>query len=117
MADAWLQEKLDYRSIAEMVSKIRGKANSLKSGLSLPDSEENQMASVRLASVSTTRQFRERLLLLDKTIMGFITNPVFQAANTLDVNLAKSASRDLDLVLSLSDDLKKNAQKLQKIIH
>ena len=36
MANAWLQEALDYSSIADMVSKIRGKANDLKEGLSLP---------------------------------------------------------------------------------
>jgi hypothetical protein len=42
MADAWLQDTLDYSSIAEMVSKIRGKANDLKESLSLPESEKSR---------------------------------------------------------------------------
>jgi hypothetical protein len=33
MADAWLQDALDYPSIADSVSKIRGKANDLKDSL------------------------------------------------------------------------------------
>lgn len=114
MADAWLQDALDYSSIADMVSKIRGKANDLKDGLALPTSENRETAS-KTADVSTVRQFREQLLLLDKTIMRFVSNPVFQAANTVDVNLAKKASADLEQVISLTLDLKQNAQKLRKV--
>lgn len=115
MADAWLQDTLDYSSIAEMVSKIRGKANDLKEGLSLPESE-NPVPDLKMPAVTTVRQFREELLLLDKTIMRFVTNPVFQAANTMDVNLAKKASDDLEQVILLTLDLKQNAQKLRKLI-
>jgi hypothetical protein len=116
MADAWLQDALDYSSIAEMVSKIRSKANDLKDGLSLPESE-NSRTDLKMPAVTTVRQFREQLLLLDKTLMRFVTNPVFQAANTVDVNLAKKASDDLEQVISLTFDLKQNAQKLRKITH
>ena len=114
MADAWMQDALDYSSIADRVSKIRSKANDLKDGLSLPESENSQTA-LKMPAVTTVRQFREQLLLLDKTLMRFVANPVFQAANTVDVNLAKKASEDLEQVISLTFDLKQNAQKLRKI--
>ena len=116
MADAWLQDALDYSAIAEMVSKIRGKANDLKESLSLPESEKSEKA-LLLPTVTTARQFREELLLLDKTVMGFVTNPVFQAANILEIDQAKKASSDLEQVLKLTDDLKQNAQRLRKTIH
>ena len=116
MAEAWLQDTLDYSSIEDMVSKIRSKANSLKEGLSLPESEKPE-TSLKMPAVASVRQFREELLLLDKTIMRFVTNPVFQAANTVDVNLAKKASDDLKQVISLTFDLKQNAQKLRKAAH
>jgi len=113
MADAWSQKTLDYSSIADMISKIRGKAADLKEGLSLPESEHSETAS-KTPAVTTVRQFREQLLLLDKTLMRFVNNPVFQANNTVDVNLAKKASADLEHVISLTGDLKQNAQKLRK---
>jgi hypothetical protein len=116
MADAWMQEALDYPSIADAVSKIRGKASDLKDGLSLPDSETSQTTS-QLPAVTSVRQFREELLLLDKTIMRFVNNPVFKAANTMDVSLAKKARADLEQVISLTVDLKQNAQKLRKLTH
>jgi len=113
MADAWSQDTLDYASIADMVSKIRGKANDLKDGLSLPTPENFQTAA-KSSAVTTVREFRAQLLLLDKTLMSFVNNPVFQANNTVDVDLAKKASADLEHVISLSVDLKQNAQKLRK---
>jgi hypothetical protein len=116
MADAWAQETLDYSSISEMVSKIRGKANDLKDSLSLPDSEKNE-TSLKMPTVTTVRELRQELLLLDKTIIQFVTNPVFQAANTVDVNQAKKASQDLEQVISLSNDVKQNAQKFRKTSH
>ena len=116
MADAWMQDALDYSSIADMVSKIRGKASDLKDGLSLPEPEKPGTP-LPMPTVTTVRQFREELLLLDKTLMRFVNNPVFQAANTVDVNQAKKASGDLEQVISLSADLKQNAQKLRKANH
>jgi len=113
MADAWSQDTLDYASIADMVSKIRGKASDLKEGLSLPDAENSQ-TTAKTQAVTTVREFRAELLLLDKTLMSFVNNPVFQANNTVDVDLAKKASEDLEHVISLSVDLKQNAQKLRK---
>ena len=113
MSDAWLQEALDYSSIADMVSKIRGKAGDLKEGLSLPHAE-NPDANTKTPEVTTVRQFREQLLRLDKSIMSFVNNPVFQANNIVDVNLAKKASADLEHVLSLTVNLKQIALKLRK---
>src|SRR3569832_2113170 len=99
-----------------MVSKIRTKANDLKESLSLPQSENTQTA-LKTPAVDSVRQFRQELLLLDKKIMSFVNNPVFRAANTMDVNLAKKASEDLEHVISLTFDLKQNAQKLRKVYH
>ena len=114
MADAWLEDALDYSSIADKVSKIRSKANDLKEGLSLPEPEKTEL---KMPTVTTARQFREQLLLLDKTLMRFVTNPVFQAANTVDVNQAKKARGDLEQVISLTTDVKQNAQRLRKTTH
>src|SRR6185369_10986118 len=69
MADAWMQDALDYSSITDMVSKIRSKANDLKEGLALP-AAENPAAASKVPTVTTARQFREELLLLDKKVMS-----------------------------------------------
>jgi len=113
MADAWMKDALDYPAITDMVSKIRSKANDLKDGLALP-AAENSAAASKVPTVTTARQFREELLLLDKKVMSFVNNPVFRVGNTMDVNLAKQASEDLQHVIVLTVDIKQNAQKLRK---
>lgn len=115
MADAWMQDALDYPAITDMVSKIRGKASDLKDGLALPVGDHAEASKV--PTVTSPRQFREELLLLDKKVMSFVNNPVFQKANTMDINLAKKASEDLEHVITLTLDLKQNAQKLRKNNH
>jgi hypothetical protein len=114
MADAWSKDTLNYSAIAEMVSKIRSKAKDLRQSLLLPEPEETKP---EIPVVNTVRQFREELLLLDKTIMRFVSNPVFQVANALDVNEAKKASRDLEQVISLTSHVKQNADKFRKTAH
>jgi len=112
MAQAWSTPELDYRFISEMVSQIRGKATRLKSNLALPETndESKQVGD----TFSNAEKFRAALLQLDRHIMSFATNPLFQKAEVIEVNLANQASRDLAAVLELSGKLKKTAAKLGK---
>jgi hypothetical protein len=124
MATAWATETLDYSFLSDMVSRIRGKAARLKTNLNLPGPNDVEEAVLdpkatdpKAASdpvVQNASEFRNALLLLDQTIMRFVTNPLFQTPNTIEVNLASKARKDLETVISLTADLKKTAARLQK---
>ena len=113
MADAWAQETLDYSAISDMVSRIRGKAVRLKSNLNLPSSGSSEK--VAHSDISTSREFRAALLVLDRTIMSFVNNPLFKDPKTIEVNQATSARQDLESVIELAADLKKLASKLANV--
>lgn len=113
MAQAWAREELDYRYISDMVSQIRGKAARLKSNLSLPEAKAGEKKQT-LGEISSAREFRSGLLLLDQQIMSFATNPLFQKPNVVDVDLANQASRDLNAVVEMSGKLKGIASRLSK---
>ncbi|MGH9929773.1 MAG: hypothetical protein ACREA9_11185 [Pyrinomonadaceae bacterium] len=112
MAEAWARETLDYSFVSDMVSRMRGKAIRLKMNLSLPDSGSLEKAASD--PVSNSREFRAALLVLDRSIMSFITNPLFMKPNTIDVNQATRARKDLESVIELAADLKKVASRLAK---
>ena len=114
MSEAWSRPELDYRYISEMISQIRGKAARLKLNLALPEAEDDKTKTLD-GSFSDTKQFRAALLQLDRHIMSFATNPLFQKPDVIEVELAKRASRDLTKVVELSGKLKKVAAKLGKI--
>jgi hypothetical protein len=114
MATAWQHETLDYYFLSDMVARIKGKANRLKTNLQLPAASDADKA-VSIPALSNAREFRAALLVLDKTIMRFVNNPLFRTPNTLEVGLAAKARSDLEAVISLSADLKKTAAKLGKL--
>ncbi len=108
MANAWSREELDYFYISDKVSQIRAKAVRLKTNLSLPearDVEKKQPDSV----LTGVKEFRAALLLLDQSIMSFVTNPLFQKTNVVEVGPATRASHDLEVVIKLSGKLQKAA--------
>ncbi len=60
------------------------------------------------------KQFRAALLVLDKSIMSFVTNPIFRETKIVEMKMATQASRDLETVLQLSGNIKKAASRLNK---
>jgi hypothetical protein len=113
MAEAWARPELDYRSISDMVSQIRGKATRLRSNLALPQTENGKPKQPD-DNFLDVKKFRAALLELDRHIMSFATNPLFQKTDIIQVDLANRASRDLAAVLDLSGKIKRIALRLGK---
>jgi hypothetical protein len=109
LAEVTDRTELDYANLLKMLSQIRGMANGLKSKLALPETS----VEIKELEFSDTPTFKAGLLRLDQRMVGFLTNPVFQA-QVIDVPLVSEAGRDLRTIIDLSDKLKKSAKKLQK---
>jgi hypothetical protein len=111
MAEVWESDQIDYGHTSEMISHVREKAVSLKSNLYLPsDGDDKKVESPN--TIANLKDLRASLLVLDKFVMSFVNNPVFQQFEVMDVSQAKQASHDLDAVIMLSADLKKHALRL-----
>jgi hypothetical protein len=113
METATSSEQLDYKHIAGLLGQIGTRAARLKTNLALPEAQQEKAKSVSLG-ITDEEQFQLELTKLDKTIMSFANNPIFQKTNVVDVQLASQASGNLSLIISLSGKLKKAATKLAK---
>ena len=113
MAQAWSRPELDYHYLSEMISRIRLRATRLKANLVLPE-PEGEATTQPASNFSDAEKFRAALLQLDRHIMSFATNPLFQKPDVVEVGLANRACRDLSVVVELSEKLKKSASKLSK---
>jgi hypothetical protein len=60
------------------------------------------------------RALKESLLRLDRSIMSFVTNPLFQQTKVLDANLSTRASRDLEDIIELSRAIRKGVERLNR---
>jgi len=114
MANAWAKEELDYNSISDSISQIRSKAVRLKTNLSLPEPEKEKEEKPLDLAAASVKDFRAALLRLDKSIMSFVTNPIFKESSVMEVSLATRASHDLKTIIELSENLQQSAKSLNK---
>jgi len=114
MASAWAKPELDYKHLSDMIGQISKKASRLKSNLGLPQLKNDETTTKPSNEVSTPDQFRAELLLLDRSVLSFVQNPIFQKSNVIEVSLANKASKDLEQVIGVSSQLKKTSERLRK---
>lgn len=110
MAEVWARNPVDYGRTSAMISDINAKATRLKNNLSLPQVDGTKRHNLHVPGL---KEFKSALLLMDRTIMSFVTNPIFREKNVVQVDLAARASQDLQSVITLSADLKKIADNLK----
>ena len=111
MSQAWARENIDYEQTSNMLSEINDRAVRLKSNLALPQPDKVQHKTL---SANGAKEFKSALLLMDRSLMNFVNNPVFRERNVVEVNLATQATKDLDDVIVYSANLKKIAANLKR---
>ncbi len=113
MTEATAEGAIDYKSISNDLSELKNKASRLRSNLALPKVETDTNAKTK-SEIAGAADLIKALLAFDKVIVSFTTNSLFQKTNTIDVELAKQASRDLEIIIRQSAELKKALAKLAK---
>lgn len=107
---------IDYKAIAEAITEIRKRAARLKSNLPLPVTEKSAPEDQSLKSWDEMGQaeVKPALKALDDLIQRFVTNPVFQQPQVVDIPQSSKAKRDLEAIIKLSEKIRKSADKLAK---
>ncbi len=104
---------LDPRFVSKSVAEIRKRAERLNLNLALPESEKNGQASPTIIEVSA-QQLKPSVLKLGRLIFSFIDNPFFKEASVVDTQMTTKARRDLEDIIELSRQIKKNSEQLGK---
>jgi len=101
---------LSYRFISDATGEIRKRSARLQSSLQLqkPQSAtETQKMSTELKATQTN----DKLLLLCRQIESFVRNPIIEKPGTVDAEQLEKARRDLQSVVELSEEIKKQVDK------
>jgi len=110
MADVYAGERIDYERTSAAIGQINTKAIRLKNNLSLPDAKNPKRKDL---TVSGAKEFKSALLLMDRSIMSFVTNPMFKERKVMEVEAATHASQDLADIITFSATLKRIADNLK----
>ena len=102
---------LDYKFVSDTTSEIKKHASRVRSNLKL-EPEEGYTSETQ-ADINDA-EMKDALIKLCKQIRSFVTNPSIENPNTVDAQQLTKARHDLDSLIHLSSQIKKDADKLKK---
>jgi hypothetical protein len=104
--------KVDYQFVSKAAGEIRKRAHSIQSNLNLSLPPE-EIKHEEMPALTNESEMKDGLIKLCKRIRSFVTNPVIEQPNVLDVDKRALAMRDLESVIQLSAHLKHDADLLK----
>jgi hypothetical protein len=104
---------LDYDRISKASTEINHRAARLRANLRLPSPGRDADQEIAEREIAGEKEMRSSLLSLDELIMGFVNNPAFRKQDVLDTQHSARASRDLSVIIKLSQKIKQRAEKLK----
>jgi hypothetical protein len=107
---------LDFKAVAKSVAEIRKCAARLKDNLALPEPEKGAKR-LKIEVGPEPGQLKSSLLTLDDLIVEFVHNPMFKTstANVVDAQHSAAARRNLEVIMNLSEEIKKSSESLRKV--
>lgn len=101
----------DPDSILDSVNEVKKCAARLKTNLALPRADGK---GDKARGGAAEPQLEEALRMLRKHIYSFVTNPLFESAPVLNVEQAGKAGRDLDMILELSESIRRSGRPKER---
>jgi hypothetical protein len=102
---------LDYRFVSDATTEIKKRATRVQSSLKL--APEEGYTGEKVDEIGDP-EMKDALIKLCKQIRSFVTNPSIENPNTVDAQQLTKARHDLDAVIQLSGQIKKDADKIKK---
>jgi len=91
-------QEITQKEVRSSLGEIKKIAKRLRLDLAIPE--------VKASETSYHVTLSPGLLMLDKAVMSFVENPLFQQPRVIDAELASRAEKDLNEILLLSDFLR-----------
>lgn len=102
---------LDHEFVSEATGEIKKRASRVQSSLKL--SPEEGYTAEKLEEIDGA-QMKPALVKLCNLIRGFVTNPSIENPTTVDAEQLKKAREDLEKLIQLSAQIRKDSEKLRK---
>ena len=103
------KDELNSKFVSEATGEINKRAGRVQSSLGLGLSDEERAAE-KTESIENV-QPKDALIKLCKQIRSFVTNPTIENPNTVNAEQLTKARHDLESVIRLSEQIKKDADK------
>jgi hypothetical protein len=105
---------LDYALIRAEAAEVKKRAARLRLYLSLPQPDEDRKRD-KGEEEATPEGLTSAAASLDALVNSFVWNPVFQRPDVIDLEQSSKASRELEEIIRLSDQIRRRAEGLGKV--
>jgi hypothetical protein len=106
-------DALDLKEVAKSVAEIRRRAERLLENLALPELQEGAARS-KPNDIEREEQLKASLLALGQLVERFVRNPIFREVNVIDAQASTRARRDLQSIITISERLRRESEKLDR---
>ena len=103
--------KLDR--LAELTDDMKKRGVRLRENLSLPEPEKEE-AKASHAEMIDENHLKTNIVALHDLVVSFVANPIFKNLGVVDATVIDDATANLNNIIDLSDELKREAKLLGK---
>ena len=106
-------KRLDYDRLVDLTGDMKKRSARLRENLALPEGEQTEAQSTHSEPIDEAR-IKKSIGELHDVVVSFIGSPLFKNLGVVDAKVVDGARKDLDNIISISDEIKKEAKSLRK---
>ncbi|HEY9504314.1 MAG TPA: hypothetical protein VIR01_21935 [Pyrinomonadaceae bacterium] len=108
-------KSLDYERLMDLTGDMKKRSVRLRENLALPESDQSVAQPTNDAPVDVEDNLMKKSIgELHDLIVSFVANPIFKNLGVVDANVIYAARVNLDNIISMSDQIKREAKALSK---
>lgn len=104
---------LAYDRLAELTDDMRKRGLRLRENLALPEPEKTETKPAHPDPVDESH-IKKNIVALHDLVVSFVANPLFKNLGVVDAKVIDSATENLNHIIEVSDELKREAKSLGK---
>lgn len=107
------EKGFDYDRLADLSDDMKKRTARLRTNLALPEPEKAAAQSTHDGTIDDSHM-KENIADLHDLVVSFVANPIFKNLGVVDSKVIDSASKNLDDMIDISDEIKREAKILGK---
>jgi hypothetical protein len=104
---------LNYDRLADLTGDMKKRGARLRENLALPEPDKTEAERARSDAVDEAH-LKKTIADLHDAVVRFVANPIFKNLGVVDAKVVDTARKDLENLIELSDEIKKEAKTLGK---
>jgi hypothetical protein len=104
---------LNYERLSDLVGDLKKRSIRLRENLALPEPEKPEPRSTQSEAIADAH-LKESIAELHDLVVSFVASPIFKNLGVVDANEIDAARDNLDDIIAMSDQIKREAKLLSK---